>query len=168
MKPFLILLILVTSSNAFYTALTSKHVLASFPKTPVYKAMRLVHSPELWADGACIALGVPRFRISRVSPMISYYSDKVIQFYANDTLVSLIAKGRDKVIVKIGDTKGFSVKINHDDNPIGFSLFIELLGCDHITCSRQWIEMTLFALADYDDMMYYFPEFHRWRNEIIE
>lgn len=142
--------------------------MTSFPHLPVYNAMKLVHSPEMWAHGACIAFGVPRFTISRVSPVVSYHSEKMVQFYANNTLVSLIAHGTDRVIVKVGDTKGLSIKVNHDINQIGFSLFIELIGFDRNTFCREWIEMTLFALADNNDNIHYFPEFHTWRNEIIE
>ena len=159
-------------SSHFHASLTGKYVLASFPKTPVYKAVKLLHTPEIWAKGVLTTIGIPRFTITNVSKSIHYGSDRLIQFFANDTLVTLIARGKDTVIAKLLD-KQITVKINHDETPIGFSLYVEVQGYNikdckgWSQCTRKWMELMLFSLVDGEETLFS-PELYRWRDGIFD
>lgn len=158
-----------------------RHVFASFPSTPVNKGLELLRSPERWATGACLALGLPRFRIADVSFVTRIHRESMVSFVAEyvqpvlggggacpvkfkQTDVVVVAQGQRKVHVKIGSDIVMNIQINCDnDASTGFSLFIELLGVspaglqddalddDWEGMARKWIETTLFSLDHEDD-----------------
>lgn len=60
---------------SFYTPLQcvlERHIVASFPHVSIRKAVDLLHNPEHWGMGACIAFGVPRFKITNISQVICF------------------------------------------------------------------------------------------------
>lgn len=158
--------------SAFYCSLLDKHVFASFPKTRVEKGLKLLHSPEMWSNGACLAFGVPRFAITNVSSTLKLNNDRVIQFHANMIPVTLIARGSNRLQIRVKEDINVNIHVNHNEHvDVGFSVFISISGISNEDCmhdvwrknNRDWIELVLFSLVDVEYCQKH-PLFERWRS----
>lgn len=166
-KPILVALVytcLPTYTHAFFASLVSTFVLANFPTTPVSKGHLLLHSPEIWSSGACLALGIPMFKIRNVSSVINIGNERAVYLQTNKQNFVLVARGKDLIYIKgyqsneleeDKEGKGILIKLQHNDTETGFSIFMQLLGYDDRnlpkiwkTCMKKWIELVLFSLYD--------------------
>lgn len=171
----LVILLTIRVIGAFYCSLIDKHVFASFPKTKVQKGLQLLHSPEMWSSGACLAFGVPRFVISNVSSTMRLNNDLVIQFRANQVPVTLIARNRNRLQIRVQEDIHVNINVNHNEKEdVGFSLYVSISGIHGHSCldetwrqnNRKWIELVLFSLVDME-WCYKHPLFERWRSLIL-
>lgn len=167
--------------SAFYVhcSLTDRNVFASFPTVPVSKGLQLLNSPEQWASGACLAVGVPRFQIRNVSQVMQIHNERIVHFYANDAPVTLVrTTSGNRVTVRWDDKVNVQMNLNHDTSETGFSLYMTVTGLnlplqeeslddiqEWTRLKREWMELVLFSLVDSSDVQEN-ERFKVWRSGI--
>lgn len=150
---------LVTACALQYpTPIFNNHILASFPKTSVDTGIALLHTPNMWANGACIALGMKRFKILSTSPTLKLRNETIRTFkvQGHTQEITCVSEYPFKTTVHIGDGLSLRVKLTpYTSKPIGFSLSIGISGIPvlptlnpewSINC-RMWLETVLFSLV---------------------
>jgi hypothetical protein len=75
----------------------------NFPHVQPNDAFRLIHSPEKWAAGAGLMLGVGRFALRDVRGPTCYGKECMVHFDAMGKHFCLIAKEKDKCTLMVTD-----------------------------------------------------------------
>lgn len=72
-----------------------------FPHTPPTTCTQLLHSPDVWANGAGLMAGIPSFEISEVQGPIRLNKECMVRFNVLGHPVRLIGEYTDKAIITI-------------------------------------------------------------------
>lgn len=131
-----------------------RYVVADFPKVDVKQGLKFIHSPEYWANGMSLSLGVPRFRMRNVSPVVLCGEDKMITFFAQGHQVAMMSNKKEKVVIKVGNHSTIMLKVQeHEWSEGGFSLLVDIKSVwlknetrDWDQCARKFLEVSLMGL----------------------
>lgn len=157
--------------------LGQRYVVADFPATDIKKGLMFIHSPEYWANGMSLSLGVPRFRMRHVSPVVFVGEDKLITFYARGEQVALMSTRKEQVTIKVGNHTDIKLKVQeYEWTPGGFSLLVDIKSTwltnetrDWDQCARKFLEVSLFALLNNEDVSDSEDELHlRMGNHFLD
>jgi hypothetical protein len=140
--------------SAFSMQMGQRYVVADFPKTDVKQGLKFIHSPEYWANGMSLALGVPRFRMRNVSPVVFCGEDRMITFFAKGQQVAMMSSKKEKVVVKVGNHSTIVLRVHeHEWSEGGFSLLVDIKSMwltnetrDWDQCARKFLEVSLLGL----------------------
>jgi hypothetical protein len=129
---------------------------ASFPRTPVEKGLRLLHTPSEWGNGVCLAFGVNRFQTRNFTSCVTLHKEKMQQFYMGDTPVTFIAQGDKKVILRTPYDIDVNIRMNEYSDTMGFSFYVTVSGLPDVSdkekytwskAYRSLMEAMLFSLS---------------------
>lgn len=154
MKIAHILAFLTVSTALQYPPVFDTHIFASFPRMPVNSGIRLLHSPYEWANGACLAVGIPRFTISNMSPTLRWRNESMVKFKVNNQKdVTCISEYPYKTTIHVDSDLSLRVRLTPYTTKVGFSLSIAVRGLPPIPpewaqWNRMWLETVLFALVN--------------------
>lgn len=176
MYTSILILAIFSTTMSFYIPLQcvlERHIVASFPRVSIRRAVDLLHNPEHWGMGACIAFGVPRFKITNVSQVVRFNNDKIMRFYSNGvTPITLVSNGKYHTKVIIGCSTVICLRLRELNK--GFVLNLESRGLftadDNETDTentRKWVEQTLFMFNKNVSRQSSHPSFVEWSRFVI-
>lgn len=155
MRAFILCLFFL-EGHAFLCTMVDRSFFASFPKVPVERGLRLLHAPEEWGNGPCLAFGVSRYHTRNITGRLLLHKETMQQFYAGDMPVTFIAQGTHKVSLRVPfEDITVDIRLTEYTPKVGFSLYVTISGLPAIPDRemymwskgyRSLVETTLFSL----------------------
>ncbi len=136
-----------------------RYVVADFPKVDVKQGLKFIHSPEYWANGMSLSLGVPRFRMRNVSPVVFCGDSRMITFFAQGHQVAVMSNKKEKVLIKVGNHTDIMLRVQeYKWSEGGFSLLVDIKSMwlknetrDWDQNARKFLEVSLMGLVNEEE-----------------
>ena len=109
-------------------SMSTAYVSIPFRGVNVGDAVRLIHSPEQWAAGACLFGGLQTFIIYAVTPPEVYGNEHTVSFRAMGHLVRLFATHKRACHITV-TAGGAEVRYSYSKSPPLVPPPLQLLGC---------------------------------------
>ena len=74
-----------------------------FPKSPFQKMCNIIQSPELWATGGGVMVGIPSFKIDSVTGPFSIHKETMVSFNVRNHKIRLVGKSVDRSTLTIAN-----------------------------------------------------------------